>query len=242
MNLIVDAGNTFVKLAVFKNGAIIFGDSFEVSVLSEKVKEIFGQFPQIDWAIVSSVVHLKKKGIGFLRKFCKVHQLSHQSKIPFKNLYTTPDTLGVDRIALATAAYYHKPKDNTLVIDAGTCITYDFINREGEYLGGGISPGLSMRYKALNQQTSKLPLLTAENPQSLIGNTTELSIHSGVVNGVCAEIDGLIEQYKSKNESLTVILTGGDMLFLSKRLKNTIFANPKFLLEGLNYLLDYNIG
>ena len=240
MNLIIDAGNTFVKLAVFENGSILYDDNTEVSNLIKKVKEVFDNYPKIEWAIVSSVVNLTKKQINALAIFCNVHILDQKSKTPFKNSYATPQTLGVDRIALATAAFYHNPKGNTLVIDAGTCITYDMINDIGEYLGGGISPGLAMRYKALHQNTSKLPFLDIKDPIDLIGNTTDSSIHSGVVNGVCAEIDGVIDQYKSRFKDLTVILTGGDALFLSKRLKNTIFALSKFLLEGLNYLLDYN--
>jgi len=240
MNLIIDAGNTFVKLAVFENGSILYDDNTEVSNLIKKVKKVFDNYPKIEWAIVSSVVNLTKKQINALAIFCNVHILDQKSKTPFKNSYATPQTLGVDRIALATAAFYHNPKGNTLVIDAGTCITYDMINDIGEYLGGGISPGLAMRYKALHQNTSKLPFLDIKDPIDLIGNTTDSSIHSGVVNGVCAEIDGVIDQYKSRFKDLTVILTGGDALFLSKRLKNTIFALSKFLLEGLNYLLDYN--
>ena len=141
---------------------------------------------------------------------------------------------------MATAAFYYNSTANTLVIDAGTCITYDMVNGYGEYLGGAISPGLHMRYEALHNQTSKLPLLTSEEPIDIIGNSTESSIHSGVVNGISAEIDGVIDQYKMRFKDLTVILTGGDAQFLSKRLKNTIFADSKFLLRGLNYLLEYN--
>ncbi|MCK5441848.1 MAG: type III pantothenate kinase [Maribacter sp.] len=240
MNLIVDAGNSFVKLAVFENEAILYDTIIETSGLIEGVKEVFGKYPKIGLAIVSSVVNLPKRDIDALTVLCDVHVLGHHSKTPFKNRYATPQTLGVDRIALATSAYYHYHNRNCLVIDAGTCITYDFVNAQGEYLGGAISPGLTMRYKALNDHTSKLPFLEVKTPNDLIGTTTESSIHSGIVNGIIGEIDGVIDQYKSRYKDLTVILTGGDALFLSKRLKNTIFANSKFLLEGLNYLLDYN--
>ena len=240
MNLIIDAGNTHVKLAVFKNGSIVYNSSSAVVDLIEKAKEIYHKYPQIDWAIVSSVVSLDENVIDALTVFFKVHVLNQHTKTPFINRYATPKTLGVDRIALATAAYYYTAHKNTLVIDAGTCITYDLITEKGEYLGGAISPGLQMRYNALKQFTSKLPLLSLQAPDKLIGNTTESSIHSGVVNGVCAELDGIIDQYRSEFKDLTVILTGGDTLFLSKRLKNTIFALSNFLLEGLNYLLDYN--
>ena len=240
MNLIIDAGNTSVKLAVFDNENVLFDISIASELFVEKVKDIFNFYPDISWAIVSSVGNLNQKDIVALSIFCQVHVLSHTSKIPFKNSYATPQTLGVDRIALATAAFYCNSTANTLIIDAGTCITYDLVNDYGEYLGGSISPGLHMRYKALHNQTSKLPFLELDDPMDLIGNSTKSSIHSGVVNGTLSEIDGVIERYRSRFEDLTVILTGGDAQFLSKRLKNTIFADSKFLLTGLNYLLEYN--
>ncbi|MCB0371513.1 MAG: type III pantothenate kinase, partial [Muricauda sp.] len=132
------------------------------------------------------------------------------------------------------------PRGNTLVIDAGTCITYDMVNDAGEYIGGAISPGVRMRYKAMNQQTAGLPLLEPAEILDIIGNSTESCMHSGVINGVACEVDGVIDQYLSRFQDLTVILTGGDAHFFAKRLKNTIFANSKFLLEGLNCLLEYN--
>jgi type III pantothenate kinase len=240
MNLIIDAGNTSVKLAVFDKTDMLFNVATESKKFIEKVKDVFKSYPNVTWAIVSTVGNLNKYDITALSVFCSVHVLDYRSKIPFKNSYATPHTLGVDRIALATGAFYHNPKANTLVIDAGTCITYDMVNDYGEYLGGSISPGIHMRYEALHNQTAKLPLLELDDPLDLIGNSTETSIHSGVIHGILAEIDGVINQYQSRFEHLTVILTGGDAHFLSKRLKNTIFADYKFLLMGLNYLLEYN--
>lgn len=240
MNLIIDAGNTRVKFAIFENGQLVFDKSVNHDRFVTKLKAIFNEYPKIVWAIVSTVGRLGKKEIDVLTIFCKVYVLSSRSKTPFKNSYATPQTLGVDRIALATAAFYHKPNANVLVIDAGTCLTYDMVNDYGEYLGGAISPGLTMRYKALHDQTSKLPLLKPAELIDFIGNTTETCIHSGVLNGISAEIDAVIGQYRSRFIDLTVILTGGDSQILSKRLKNTIFAHSKFLLEGLNQLLEYN--
>lgn len=240
MNLIIDAGNTAVKLAVFDMKNIVFNQIVASDFLIEKFKDIFELYPKISWAIVSSVSNIDKKEVEVLNTLCKVHVLDYKSKVPFKNLYATPDSLGVDRIALASSAFYYNPNHNSLVIDAGTCITYEFINENGEYLGGAISPGLTMRYEAMHQQTSKLPLLQKNGPLDFIGDSTETSMHSGVVNGTCIEIDGVIEQYLLRFTDLTVILTGGDAQFLSNRLKNTIFADSKFLLDGLNYLLEYN--
>lgn len=240
MNLVIDAGNTLIKVAVFEKERMIFQEIVDENVLMIRLKEICDSYPGIKWAMVASVRKLEAKTLSVLAVFSKVFRLDQNTQAPFKNSYATPSTLGVDRIALATAAFYHNAKGNTLVIDAGTCLTYDMVNDYGEYLGGAISPGLNMRYKALNQQTAKLPLLEQADLLDFIGNSTDSSIHSGVINGICREIDGVIDQYKSRFADLTVILTGGDAEFLSKRLKNTIFAHSNFLLEGLNYLLEYN--
>ena len=130
--------------------------------------------------------------------------------------------------------------NNVLIIDAGTCITFDFVTKDNDYLGGAISPGIRLRYKALNNLTANLPLLETTQPLTIIGNSTETAIHSGIVFGIINEIDGTIDYYKQKYPDLTVILTGGDTNFLSNQLKNSIFANSNFLLEGLNFILDYN--
>ncbi|MEM1257645.1 MAG: type III pantothenate kinase [Bacteroidota bacterium] len=240
MNLVVDIGNTLVKYAVFDKQKLLIEQRSESLRYVSKIKELFEVYPKIEHAIISSVGDLDKKQFEILSLFCKVHILSPASKAPFKNSYATPQSLGMDRIALVTAAFYHYPKDNTLVIDMGTCITYDLINSSGEYLGGAISPGLQMRYEAMHQNTKKLPLLEPEIPLDFIGNSTANSMHNGVVQGICHELDGTIDQYKNRFEHLTVILTGGDSHFFAKRLKNSIFANSKFLLQGLNYLLEYN--
>jgi type III pantothenate kinase len=169
-----------------------------------------------------------------------VINLDVSTKVPFQNHYKSPETLGVDRIALVSAAVKNYKEHNVLIIDAGTCITYDFINRENKYLGGAISPGIRLRYQSLNNLTANLPLIKTKMPQNVIGNTTEESIHSGIINGIINEIEGTISRYDEKYKDLTVILTGGDANFLSKRLKSSIFANSNFLLEGLNYILEFN--
>jgi len=240
MNLILDAGNTLVKIAVYEGGSCVFFDKIVNENFYQEIAKIFKKHPKIDHAIASSVGFLEKTALNLLQEFCNLHVLTHTSITPLENKYVTPETLGVDRIALAVAAYYLYPQKNVLIIDAGTCVTYDILDSGGVYLGGAISPGVYMRYKALHNQTSKLPLLTTTDFLDFIGDSTENSIHSGVINGICNEITGVINQYSSRFKDLTVILTGGDAQFLSKRLKNTIFAHSKFLFEGLNYLLEYN--
>jgi type III pantothenate kinase len=143
-------------------------------------------------------------------------------------------------LALVAAAVNQFPDKDVLVIDAGTCITYDFKNKKEEYLGGAIGPGVRLRYESLHNYTAKLPLLKVTDPKNHIGNSTEEAIHSGVVFGILHEINGVIEEYCNIYTDLTVILTGGDAHFLSKRLKNSIFATSNFLLEGLNHILAFN--
>ena len=142
-------------------------------------------------------------------------------------------------MVVSAGAVLKYPNQNRLVIDAGTCITYDFIDEKDNYLGGAISPGIKIRYKSLNDYTANLPLLEKKEIEHYIGNSTENSIHSGIINGICHEIDGFISQYSLKNQDLTIILTGGDADFLAKRLKSTIFANSNFLLESLKTLSIY---
>lgn len=240
MNLIIDVGNTFVKLAVFDNSELVHKVSFELSEFSEEYKSLKSNFPEIKKAIISSVGSLTKKQIDVIDDDLDVLVLNHKTKLPFKNLYKTPNTLGVDRMALVSASVNQFPDNNVLIIDAGTCVTYDFITDKNAYLGGAISPGIRLRYHALHTLTANLPLLEKDQPKTIIGNSTTSSIHSGVVIGVIKEIDGVIDQYREEHQDLTVILTGGDANFLSDQLKNSIFANSNFLLEGLNFILDFN--
>ena len=240
MNLIIDVGNSFVKLAIFKGKKLKYKESVKLDNVLEHVKALNKKYASIEKAIISSVGRLEKDDIKAIDKLFDVLVLNFKTKLPFKNLYKTPKTLGVDRIALVCGSVNQFSDKNALIIDAGTCITYDFVTADNEYLGGAISPGLRMRYESLNNLTANLPLLESEKPNNITGNSTDASIHSGVVNGVLMEIDGIIDTYKLKYSDLTVILTGGDAKFLSKQLKSSIFANSNFLLEGLNYILQSN--
>ncbi|MEE3999745.1 type III pantothenate kinase [Tenacibaculum sp. FZY0031] len=241
MYLIIDVGNTRVKVAVFEIDTVKEVVVFEKENIISALKKIISSFP-ISKSIVSSVANFSEKEMQEMEKLLHPFFLDSNTKVPFKNLYKTPKTLGVDRIALASAAIKKYPNRNVLVLDAGTCITYDFINEKGEYLGGAISPGIAMRYKALHTFTSKLPLLEANEVENFIGVDTQSSMHSGVINGICNEIDGIIAQYQKKYPDLTVVLTGGDTYFLSKQLKSVIFAHPNFVLEGLHTILIHNLA
>lgn len=240
MNLIIDVGNTHAKLALFKGDRLEVKEVVELEDLVSGIKSLKQKYNSIKKVILSSVGKLEAKDIDEINKHFDLQILDANTKWAFTNLYRTPSTLGIDRMVLVNAAIKKFPNKNTLIIDAGTCITYDFVTHNKAYLGGAISPGIRMRYKSLNNFTASLPLLETERPEALIGNSTNNAIHSGVVNGVLKEIDGLIADYKQKYSDLTVILTGGDANFLSKQLKSSIFVNSNFLLEGLNYILQFN--
>jgi len=240
MNLIIDVGNTLVKLAVFEQQTLAFKKVCIKKDFLSVLNEIVEMYSTISCSMISSVGNLSEYQFSQLEKHYHVSVLTHETKVPFRNKYTTPKTLGVDRIALVSCAALKYPEENVLIIDAGSCITYDFLSKENEYFGGAIAPGIAMRYAALNKFTAKLPLLDLSHPKKLIGDNTASSMHSGVVNGVLYEIDGFISSYKETYHDLTVILTGGDAHFLRDSLKNDIFANSNFLLEGLNYILEHN--
>ncbi len=240
MLLAIDVGNTRIKAAVFEANTLLEVGVFPMDELRQKIEFILQKYPKIKDTVLASVGNTSKTNLSFLEKTTNLQVLSHQSKFPFQNQYTTPTTLGIDRMVLAAGAVFQFPNQNRLIIDAGTCITYDFVDQHNQYLGGAIAPGIRLRYEALNQFTSKLPLLQKTDPDNYIGNSTAQSIHSGVINGTIHEIDGFIEEYKTQYAKFIIILTGGDSDFLAKRLKNTIFAHSNFLLESLNQTFQYN--
>ena len=239
MNLTLDIGNTQSKLAVFNNSLVVV-KTFDSEFIIDEIDGFLLLYPSIKNLIVCSVTDITLNLEKY--NFNNVHFVSSNSNIPFENLYLSKDSLGNDRIALVSSASISYPGKNVLIIDAGSCITYDFINDKNQYLGGAISPGLNMRYKSLNEFTSKLPLLSLESSDKLIANQTIDSINVGVANGVVFEIEGFVRQYLSEYDNLTVILTGGNSDFLSNQLKISIFANQNFLLEGLNNLIKLNIS
>ena len=240
MNLIIDIGNSSVKLAVFEENSMLDFNRTHIGGLEGSVKKILTYYPKVKQIILASVTAFDRQD------FCNIFNaynpifVDSDFDYPFANLYNSTSKLGVDRLALVSAAVFKYPEQNVLVIDAGSCITYDFVDTKADYHGGAISPGLKMRYKALHYQTDRLPLLAPNLPNQIIGNSTEESIHYGVVRGVVHEIEGIISSYRSNFPNLTVILTGGDANFLCKQFKISIFVLSNFLLEGLNFLLEMN--
>lgn len=241
MQLIIDLGNTQAKLALFKNNQLLHMHVADKLTL-EVLKLIFDEYPSIRSSILSNVAPYETEVDEFLNAHTQFMQLTHQTKLPFLMNYTTPKTLGKDRIAAVAAARNIFPKKNVLVIDVGTCITYDLITKDNLYLGGGISPGIQMRYKALHTFTGALPLIKGdlEYSSELIGQSTSESIDSGVKNGVLAEMENLISNYQSRFKGLKVVLSGGDYKYFEKYIKNDIFATPNIVVQGLKNILDFN--
>jgi type III pantothenate kinase len=241
MILAVDVGNTRIKSAVFEGDIFLESFVFFKTALQKNIQNILEKYKTISHLVVASVSDVEKQAFIRFESVVKIHFVSHKDPFPFVNCYETPHTLGIDRMVLAAGAMLEFPNQNRLVIDAGTCVTYDFIDEKGNYHGGAISPGLRLRYESLHNFTAKLPLLALDIPKHFIGKSTSSAIHSGVVNGLVYEIDGFITEYKAQYSKFIIILTGGDSDFLAKRLKNTIFANSNFLLESLNQTFQYKI-
>jgi type III pantothenate kinase len=240
MKLVIDEGNTLCKVGIFDKETLVHEERTD-RLTPVFIQKILDQHHDIYSAILGSVKQADPSVISFLDQQLSFIRLDHQTPLPLKINYDTPQTLGVDRIAAAVAAHHLYPQNNILVIESGTCITYDFIGADGIYQGGGISPGMDLRFRALHNFTANLPLVEAMRDAALIGKSTDASINSGVINGIIAEIDGVISIYKSNYENLTIILSGGNRQYFDKSLKNNIFAVPNIVLRGLNIILDFNV-
>lgn len=240
MNLIIDIGNTNTKIAVFEYDNIIEIDIINAENTIKAINKFLCKYKAINKAIISNVSETNNSTLINKISIDNVYCLSDKLKLPFNNMYKSKETLGSDRKALVSAAIKHYPNNNVLIIDAGTCITTDFIDASGNYHGGSISPGINMRYGVLSEKTSNLPKLERKYPLHITGSSTEDSIHSGIINGIVYEIREYISDYQKQYNDINIILTGGDSDFLSKPLKISIFANRNFLLEGLNFILNLN--
>lgn len=239
MNLVIDVGNTFIKIGVFEERKLIWFVKNRNADLKD-FNQVLEEFKPIEHGIVSIVGQIDPSIIHYLTSKINLIEFSHQTPIPVTNQYNTPTTLGYDRMAAVTGASEMFPGSSLLVIDAGTCITYDYITSGKAYLGGGISPGISLRFKSLHGYTAKLPIVNPQDINYLIGKSTEESILSGVMNGAIQEINGIIDLYSKQYESHKVVMTGGDLIYFEKTFKNIIFAVPNLVLIGLNEILEYN--
>jgi len=235
MNLVIDIGNTLIKIAIFKGHELIY------TATEEEVNEIVLEALYKKYIIHKSIYStVRTYQEGLLKKYNFLH-LIHTTPLPLAINYKTPETLGIDRIAAVVGAKVNSNKQPILTIDLGSCITYDFLTANNEYLGGAIAPGFRMRFKALNDYTEKLPLVDFNKELlKLVGNTTESSIISGVYNGMKNEVQGTINNYLSQYDDLKIVVTGGDRNLFDIEPKNRIFADEFLVQKGLNEILNYN--
>ncbi|MDB5030931.1 type III pantothenate kinase [Mucilaginibacter sp.] len=237
-NLVIDIGNTFIKIAIFEQDEIVYTEHYKAIDIKILDNLLIGY--HVNKTIISSVKKNSEEWETGLKVKTQLIYFNTGMTTGIHNHYRTPQTLGLDRLAAVIGANYLYPQKNNLVIDGGTCITYDWIDAEGNYFGGSISPGLNMRYNALNHYTSNLPVISAnENFEGNSGKDTQTAITSGVQNGIKFELNGFIESYAKNKQELNIILTGGDSIFFDTLLKNSIFApyikiEPYLVLKGLN--------
>lgn len=243
MNLVIDIGNTSVKCGVFRGDKKIHTFLLGKKISLQKTRELFSRHP-IKHSCISTVRRKDKNYsalVYFLKKKTYFLELNSKTKIPLKNLYQSPETLGTDRLASAVGANYLYHGKNILIVNMGTAVTYDVVTDKHEYLGGAIAPGLQMRFRALNAFTEKLPFVSLLKNNLLVGKTTTASIRSGVINGLASEIEGMIPKFKSQfKSSSVVILTGGDAPLFANQMKSVNFALPDLTLIGLNRVMEYN--
>lgn len=237
MKLVLDFGNSLQKCALFDRELVAIS-TYENITLDDIIA--FTEDKNVESAILSSVINYDSAIEEWLSEKFFFIQLTENTPIPIINKYGTPKTLGKDRLAAAIGGATLFPKQNMLSVDCGTAIKFDMVTSDGEYLGGSIAPGLWLRFKALHNFTDKLPLVSYKNQPDLIGVDTLTSIQSGVMNGCLAEINGLIERYKSNFRKLNVVLTGGEMIYFEKSIKSSIFAEPNLVMIGLYQILVFN--
>lgn len=235
-HLIVDAGNTRIKLALFKGDKMLSIKTYPTTELPELFSKINSDLRS---GFISSVLDATSNDL-LIQLFPNCNFLDSNTPLPIINDYATPNTLGKDRLCNVSACWGLNPNKSSLAIDIGTCIKYDFINAEGHYKGGIISPGIALRYKSLNDYTQKLPLLEATMNTSEIGNSTESSIHAGVMQAIQLEINATMERFNQRYGDLTFFMTGGDAKYFDFESKNNIFADENLTLLGLNQIFLFN--
>lgn len=240
VNLIVEQGNTYTKVAIFRQERL--EASFKYKQLSISILAGLFEEYELTNGILSSVIGVNPEIAAYLEKKLESFFIfNDKTPLPVRIGYATPSTLGRDRVAAVVGAHFKQPGKNILVIDAGTAITYDVIEASGLYLGGNISPGMTTRFKALHYFTKKLPLVDEIEELPLIGTDTESAIQAGVVNGIVYEMIGYMEDLRLKYTDLLVFLTGGHSFYFERRLKSSIFADINLVLMGLNRILEYNV-
>jgi len=238
ITMCLDFGNTRLKCAIFSGNKLQ-----KVIVLENDLPETLQQYIQLykpEKSILSSVINHNAGIENLLQQRTRFHKLDHQSKIPITTPVGKPDSIGADRLALSVAAVTLFPGKNNLAIGLGSAVTYNFVNKYGEFMGGSISPGMEMRFRSLQAFTAKLPLIKADWNFPLVGYDTRTNILSGVIFGIAKEIDGTVEAYAERYDNFNVLLSGGDAFYFTRFLKNRIFADPDLIFKGLYAISEFN--
>ena len=240
INLVIDIGNSRDKIALFNEHDLMFNVPVDRLTL-DHLKMLKDEHPQLNKAILSSVRNVEPEITDYLSGNVEFFlEMNHLTSLPIENIYETPETLGKDRLAAAVGANELFPDQNLLIIDAGTAITYDLVSKKNQFVGGNISPGLEMRFKALNHFTGKLPLVSYSDEFQPIGRNTIDAIRAGVQNGILFEMAQTIDLFNRNYQNLHIIMTGGDSIFFDKKLNYSIFVHFNLTLIGLNRILEYN--
>ena len=234
-----DFGNTRLKAGVFADSVfreeVVLSGPEPDAILPLLEKE------HPDKIILSSVINHPPETIRLLEQFSRFHLLNHASKLPLTTPVGKPETIGADRLAICAAAVDLFPNNHCLAIGLGTCITYNFINQSHEFLGGSISPGMNMRFRAMHEQTALLPMVAPAKRFPLVGYDTLTNLQSGVIQGIACEIDGIIHAYRSKYNQLEVLITGGDLVFFDALLTHPMHRDPYLLVKGLHAICEANL-
>ncbi len=237
LNLCIDIGNTRTKLAIFNGEEMVFFKAKQKWLVGD-LKKLLKKYP-FDCSVISSVKKSKPRYYKFLDNNTRLIELTHNTPVPITNKYGTPKTLGRDRLAAAIGAHAAFPKKNNAIIDIGTCVKFDYIDKNGTYFGGNISPGVEMRLKAMHHFTAALPSIKQKQPKNLLGLSTSEAMNNGAVLGVLFEIESFIRRLKAEKGAINVILTGGGASFFGEIVKSKIFVDSLIILKGLNKIASY---
>ncbi|MDR3680735.1 MAG: type III pantothenate kinase [Flavipsychrobacter sp.] len=241
INLCIDWGNTNVKAAIFNDEQITDTFTFPAAEAVSGLEAVISSHNAQKAILCSVVDHPYGVEQALSEKIKSFIKLNSNTSLPIMNAYLSPESLGNDRIALATAAYMQNEGKNTLAISLGTCITYNFVQKNKTFRGGAISPGLQMRLKAMHEFTDKLPEVPVQGELLLLGYDTATCMRSGTIFGMAAEIDGMIKEFESQYSDFNAVLTGGDAPYFASKIKSKIFADPDLLMKGLNLILKHNV-
>jgi len=238
-NYCIDIGNSFIKHAVLQDGEIVYYKRVK-KLLVREIKALQSKW-NFEHAILCSTRKSTPRFLNYLKKNLNLSVLNHKTKLPFKNAYATPKTLGKDRLAAVAGALHLYPGKNCLIFDIGTCMTIDYLTKKKVFMGGNIAPGKDLRLKSMHDYTSALPLVKAKFDNAILGKSTKSALQNGAIYGICLEIEGMVARMNRKSGPINVILTGGDAIKFGELLECKKFVIPNLVLIGLDSILVHNV-